>query len=70
MEENCEKGASKSVTVKDILDKLEEDIVDYNDNRSVQITLFPPLCDAIDSDGDSDDEDAPRVRSRIFQENY
>ena len=59
VEENCEKGASKSVTVNDILDKLEEDIVDDNDNRSVQITLFPPVCDAIDSDGDSDDEDAP-----------
>ena len=28
-------------------------------HRSVQITLFPPVCDAIDSDGDSDDEDAP-----------
>ena len=36
-----------------------EDTVDDNDNRSVQITLFPPVCDAIDSDGDSDDEDAP-----------
>ena len=63
---------SPSVTVNDILDKLEEDIVDDYDNRSVQITLFPPVCDAIDSDGDSDDEARmpPRVRSRIFQENY
>ena len=58
-EENSEKEVSKSLTVNDILDKLEEEIIDDNDNKSVQITLFPPNCDAIDSDGDSDDEDAP-----------
>ena len=68
-EENSEKEVSKSLTVNDILDKLEEEIIDDNDNKSVQITLFPPNCHAIDSDGDSDDEDAPRACSRIFQEN-
>ena len=52
-EENSEKEVSKSLTVNDILDKLEEEIIDDNDNKSVQITLFPPVCDAIDSDGDS-----------------
>ena len=55
-EENSEKEVSKSLTVNDILDKLEEEIIDDNDNKSVQITLFPPNCDAIDSDVDSDDE--------------
>ena len=46
-EENSEKEVSKSLTVNDILDKLEEEIIDDNDNKSVQITLFPPNCDAI-----------------------
>ena len=50
-EENSEKEVSKSLTVNDILDKLEEEIIDDNDNKSVQITLFPPNCDAIDSEG-------------------
>ena len=49
-EENSEKEVSKSLTVNDILDKLEEEIIDDNDNKSVQITLFPPNCDAIDSE--------------------
>ena len=44
-EENSEKEVSKSLTVNDILDKLEEEIIDDNDNKSVQITLFPPNCD-------------------------
>ena len=48
-EENSEKEVSKSLTVNDILDKLEEEIIDDNDNKSVQITLFPPNCDVIDS---------------------
>ena len=43
-EENSEKEVSKSLTVNDILDKLEEEIIDDNDNKSVQITLFPPNC--------------------------
>ena len=66
-EENSEKEVSKSLTVNDILDKLEEEIIDDNDNKSVQITLFPPNCDAIDSDG----EDAPTCMFShlIFQEN-
>ena len=45
------------MTVNDILDRLEDET--HSDNKEVQITLFPPLTDAIDSNGDSDDEDTP-----------
>ena len=45
------------MTVNDILDRLEDET--HSDNKEVQITLFPPPTDAIDSNGDSDDEETP-----------
>ena len=58
-EESSETRVSKPLTVNDLLDKIEEETVDNSDNKEVQITLFPPVVSAIDSDGDSDDENAP-----------
>ena len=58
-EESSENRVSKPLTVNDLLDKLEEETLDNSDNKEVQITLFPPVVSAIDSDGDSDDENAP-----------
>ena len=58
-EESSETRVSKPLTVNDLLDKIEEETVDNSDNKEVQITLFPPVSNAIDSDGDSDDENDP-----------
>lgn len=39
-EENSEKEVSKSLTVNDILDKLEEEIIDDNDKDQFRLHYF------------------------------